>query len=64
MPKQKYEKDDYYVVDGALLLQLIELSKRLYSPNPLSGDERRDIANFLSAAITHGQRVEGPVELP
>lgn len=63
MPKQKYEKDEFYSVDGGLLLALIEMQKRLYSPAPLSGDERRDMANFLFAAITQGQRVEGPIGL-
>lgn len=61
MANQKYKKDEYYSVDGALLLSLIDLSSRLYAPEPLSGDERRDIANFLNAAITQGQRVEGPI---
>lgn len=63
MPKQQYEEDQFYSVDGRLLLALIEMSKRLYSPEPLSGDERRDMANFLDAAITLGQRVEGPIDL-
>jgi hypothetical protein len=58
---KKYKEDEYYSVDGRLLLALVELSKRLYSQAPLSGDERRDMANFLDAAVTQGQRVEGPL---
>lgn len=61
MPKPQYKQDEFYAVDGGLLLALIEMSKRLYAPTPLSGDERRDMANFLDATITRGQRVEGPI---
>jgi hypothetical protein len=63
MPKQKYEESEFYSVDGGFLLALIEMQKRLYSQASLSGDERRDMANFLNAAIVQGQRVEGPIDL-
>lgn len=45
------EVDQEYLVDGETLLRLRSVATRLYDDRPLSGDQRRDLANKLDALL-------------
>lgn len=61
--RKQYKDNEMYVVDGGFLNALIRMSIVLSSGERLSDGERRDMGNFLDAAVTGGGRVEGPIDL-
>jgi hypothetical protein len=55
-----YDDDKAYVFEATQMRRLDQIRQRLYAPKPLTGDERRDLANALDA-LMHGA---GAIDLP
>lgn len=55
----KYDDDDYgHLFDAHDMRALQKLKTRLYAPEPLSGDERRDLANTLDAIMGRATAID------
>lgn len=51
-----------YLVDGETLTKLRAVERRLYDDKPLSGDQRRDLANTLNALLGACEQFSIPTE--
>jgi len=59
----KYSNDnDAYLFEAADMRKLEQIKTRLYAPEPLTGDERRDLANTMDAVM--GKATEIDCDLP
>jgi hypothetical protein len=57
-----YADDKAYAFEAGDMRVLERLRRRLYADRPLSGDERRDLANTLDALMRHAVEFS-PTEL-
>lgn len=43
---------DYYAIEPEIMERIRAVMRRLYAPEPLSGDARRDLANTMDALLS------------
>ena len=59
MPKEpEFEWDSGYEVSGKVLVVYREIQKRLYAENPLTPDEKRDMANRMETCLTNWEWIK------